>query len=120
LGSAENVRIPRQIGGLPVTAIGYRAFANNLLTSVTIPNSVTAIGDWVFANNQLTSVTIPDSVTTIGYGTFGMNQLTSVTIPANVNILANAFPGDFASVYTNASKTKGTYTSGNGGYMWTR
>ena len=73
----------------PVTTIGSRAFWDNQLTQVTIPDSVTTIdsqgvleqsssrrsrsptrsrpsGIQAFRDNQLTQVTIPDSVTTIG------------------------------------------------------
>jgi len=52
--------------GLTITSIGESAFANNQLTSVTIPNSITSI-DGAFSNNQLTSVAIPNSVTSIGW-----------------------------------------------------
>jgi hypothetical protein len=47
-GTERNVRIPSQINGLPVTSIGDSAFAGNILTSVTIPNSVTFIGGRAF------------------------------------------------------------------------
>ena len=59
---------------MSVTSIGYFAFANNNLTSVTIPNSVTTIGHDAFYTNQLTSVRIPDSVTSIGEGAFNNNH----------------------------------------------
>ena len=67
--------------GANLTTIGERAFENNKLTSVTIPNSVTTIGDYAFARNELTSVTIPNTITTIGGYAFAINKLTSVTIP---------------------------------------
>ncbi|MGM7665681.1 InlB B-repeat-containing protein [Microbacterium sp. A93] len=73
-----------------VTTIGHEAFFSNRLTSVTIPDSVTTIGLQAFANNLLTSVTIPDSVTTISVGAFYVNLLTSVTIPDSVTTIGSA------------------------------
>ena len=70
-----------------VTTIGFQAFFNNDLTSVTIPDSVTTIGFQAFDFNGLTSVTIPDSVTTIGTKAFASNALTSVTIPDSVTTI---------------------------------
>ncbi len=49
IGPGGAVTIPDQIGGLPVTSIGWEAFWDTSLTSVTIPNSVTIIGDRAFA-----------------------------------------------------------------------
>lgn len=45
-----------------MTSIGYMAFRNNQLTSVTIPGSVGVIGDWAFERNQLMSLTIGNGV----------------------------------------------------------
>jgi hypothetical protein len=76
-----------------VTVIGWRAFHDNLLASVTIPNSVISLSG--FSGNQLTSVVIPDSVTKIGQDAFSGNQLTSVTIPDSVTgIGQDAFSGN--------------------------
>jgi uncharacterized repeat protein (TIGR02543 family) len=72
-----------------VTTIDGDAFAGNLLASVTIPNSVTTIGDYAFARNLLASVTIPNSVTTIGVEAFATNRLTSVVIPNSVTTIGN-------------------------------
>jgi hypothetical protein len=80
-----------------VTTIGYRAFFNNALTSVIIPDSVTTIGNLAFYNNALTSVIIPDSVTTIGDIAFAINALTSVIIPDSVTTI-----GDNAFIFNNA------------------
>ena len=91
-----------------VTTIGFQAFLNNALTSVTIPDSVTTIGVQAFYNNNLTSVTIPDSVTTIDVNAFTFNFLTSVTIPDsvttigvqaffNTTLTSVAFLGDFGT-----------------------
>ena len=77
-----------------VTSISDTVFYKNQLTSVIIPNSVTSIGRYAFDTNQLTSVSIPNSVTSIGNSAFSNNQLTSVTIPQNCQVASNAFdPG---------------------------
>ncbi len=73
-----------------VTTIGNYAFRDcDSLTSVTIPDSVTTIGIYAFAYcSSLTSVTIPDSVTTIGDRAFdGCTSLTSITIPDSVTTI---------------------------------
>ena len=61
-----------------VTSIGDRAFDDNQITSVTIPNSVTSIGYRAFYDNQITSVTIPNSVTSIGVSAFNNNKIDKV------------------------------------------
>jgi len=104
-GRDKAIVIPAQIGGIPVTAIGERAFIARGLTSIVIPNSVTSIGEGTFANNKLTSVTIPNSVTYIGYDAFSGNQLTSVTIPNSVTSIGRSAFGN-AKVISKAEQQK--------------
>lgn len=91
-GAGGNITIPYKFSiGLimkkdkKVTQIGYNAFYNKNLTSITIPNGVTSIGERAFAYNQLTSIVIPYYVTTVGRGAFKGNQLTSAYIKPNIS-----------------------------------
>ncbi|EDP70564.1 cell surface protein [Flavobacteriales bacterium ALC-1] len=68
-----------------VTSIGYQAFYNMGITSVTIPTSVTSIGTDAFRNNSLTTVILPEGLTVIKNSCFFNNQLTNtITIPNSV------------------------------------
>ena len=124
--------IPATYRGLPVTAIGSKAFEyNRSFTSVSIPASVTTIGEKAFAHCGVTSVTfaansklttldeyafflssslqsiaLPDGVTTIGVAAFnGCNNITSISIPDSVTTIENRaldFDSSAYTVYNNA------------------
>lgn len=74
--------IPEQIGGVPVTSIGERAFYYSLnLVRLVIPESVTSIGEFAFCYSKITSLTIPGSVKSIGSQAFEYcSDLTEVNI----------------------------------------
>ena len=82
--------IPAKINGLPVVAIGERAFSKSNLTGVLIPDTVRIIGEEAFTNNKIDSVVIPDSVTTICDGAFINNQINSVTLGESLTSIGNA------------------------------
>ena len=82
------------------------------LTSVTIPDSVTTIGEYAFCNcSKLTSVAIGNKVTSIEkYAFWNCNSLISVTIPNNVaTIEYSAF-----SKCRNLQKFNGKFASEDG------
>ena len=98
-GKAGSYEIPNS-----VTNIGYNAFGNCGLTSVTIPNSVTSIGFEAFFDCYgLTSVTIPNSVTSIGGDAFAYcYSLTGVYFQGNApsgGSDSSVFYNDNAIVY---------------------
>ena len=124
--------IPATYRGLPVTAIGSKAFESvRSFKSVSIPASVTTIGEYAFAhcgvtsvtfatNSQLTtvdryaffsssslqSIALPDGVTTIGEAAFnGCNNITSISIPDSITTIENRaldFNSSAFTVYNNA------------------
>jgi hypothetical protein len=78
-----------------IITLGEYAFADNLLTEVTIGNNILIIGDWALHNNELQNVTIGSRVTSIGEGAFSANQLSRVIIPPSVTSIGNyAFAGN--------------------------
>jgi len=97
----EEVYIPQQIEGYPVTSIEAVAFSNcSRLTVVTIPESVRDIGEWAFFGcSSLTSIEIPEGVTSIRENTFsGCSSLKSVKIPENVTRIENSAFSDCRSL----------------------
>ncbi len=87
LNPVGDIVIPSEIGGYPVTSVGYKAFYNCAsLTSITIPDNVAIINSYAFSGcRRLTSITIPDSVISIDQGAFYFcTELTSITIPDSV------------------------------------
>ena len=96
---------------------------NELVTSITIPNSVTSIGNYAFYGcSGLTSVTIGNSVTSIGnYAFYGCSGLTSVTIGNSVTSIGDyAFSGCYrlVEVYNKStlSITAGSDSNGDVAY----
>lgn len=103
--------IPTEYNGLPVTSIGERAFYDcNLLTSITIPDSVTSIDSAAFRGcTSLISIIIPDSVTSLGGGAFyGCSSLVDIQLGKgikNIEFLLYGYVGMFENCTSLASIT---------------
>jgi hypothetical protein len=110
-GGGNRLRIPQEIGGMAVKAIGinYRysnpRFAYSALDNIFIPEGITYIGDSAFTSNKFTQLTIPKTVTYIGNSAFSATQyqntsfsggvLTQLTIPESVTYIGDlAFYGN--------------------------
>ena len=96
IGTSARVRIPEKIEGVPVTAIGDKAFGWSDIAEVRMPDGVTSIGELAFAEcTDLTGIDMPGGVTSIGQHAFSdCTGLTGIDIPGGVTeISGGAFSG---------------------------
>lgn len=94
-GLSGGINIPNS-----VTEIGWRAFWNCGLTSITLPNSLTEIGKEVFRATPLKEVKLPDNLEKIGEAAFLSCPIESITLPATIKEIGpEAFTsGDFRKI----------------------
>lgn len=81
--------IPEEIDGVPVTAIGERAFEfQDQLAAVSIPDTVCDVGSSAFNRCvKLKSITLPEGVTELyGYTFYGCKELEELNLPQNLDI----------------------------------
>jgi hypothetical protein len=90
--SATYVDIPAAIGGLPVTSIGYDAFANKNIKKITLPDTLEFIDDYAFYDSAVSEINFPDSLVHIGEGAFlHCLSLAEVTLPNNPDLVIEDF-----------------------------
>ena len=82
-GIGKEVVVPAEIDGVPVVAIGDRAFEGRTVTSVTLPDGVVSIGNFAFNNcSSLKTVTMGEGIETIGDNVFdGCIVIEDIVIP---------------------------------------
>ena len=114
-GSETNIVIPDNINGTTINTIYQDAFKQKGLTQISFSgeSTLTRIHARAFQNNALTSISLPNSLTRIDFGAFSGNpNLNSVSIGANVTTIeGNAFNGgdSFKNLYFSAEGGAGTY-----------
>jgi hypothetical protein len=67
-----------------VTVIGGGAFEKNSIKTLTLGKGHASIGGYAFEENQISELTFPPSLKEIGPGTFNKNQLTALVIPGSI------------------------------------
>ena len=86
-GTGAAVTIPETIDGHAVTAIGQKAFYDNVsLQTISLPDSITSINMYAFGNcTQLSTINLPKSLIHLGQNVFkNCLNLKIVTIPKSL------------------------------------
>ena len=89
------LKIPAEIGGVPVTKIGLSAFMSKNFIDVIIPEGVTVIRKDAFAYTSVyNEFKIPDTVTTIEESAFRGSDASTIPLPKNLKSIGRwAFEG---------------------------
>ncbi len=90
---AENLVIPDEICGFPVTKLADDSFRNLEITGVKLPAGLKSIGTRAFYGcDNLREIEIPDKVETINAAAFGYTGIEALNIPASVVDIRRAYP----------------------------
>ena len=111
-GSATDIEVPSELGGCPVTAIGWFAFEDQEnLKQIKLPDSITLIDEYAFRGcTALTEIVLPVRLKEIGEGAFADTALTQIESPAATTAIGEA-------AFVGCSKlTAITVQSGNTNY----
>lgn len=88
----QEITIPEEINGVPVTKINSAAFNGCVIQEITIPESIEEIGSYAFAGCTFEKIKLPDNLKKIETGLFSQSQISEIVIPESVTeIGANAF-----------------------------
>ena len=94
-GSDTRLRLPAELGGCPVVAVGNYAFEKKTtIEAIAFSDSITSIGTCAFKDcTKLTFVELPEALTYIGqYAFWRCSSLSTVALPDSVKtIVSHAF-----------------------------
>lgn len=110
-GSEMDVVVPLKLDNVNITHVYQDVFNGKGLTSVVFDSEtqITEIHARAFNNNNLTEITLPDSVKKLDYAAFNNNPITKITIGAGVTFETNVFRNSnvFRDIYL--AQGAGTY-----------
>ena len=72
-----------------ITSISNNAFSYSKLENIDIPNTVKSVGAYAFSNNLLKTATISNSLTSLPDHLFTSNNLTRISIPNSITSVGN-------------------------------
>ena len=96
--SRDNIYLPTQIGGRPVTEVGEGAFSKlsaEVIQSITLPDCITVIGSNAFEGSTDIAITVKGDITYVGEKAFfGCTGLEEIKLGDGiVTVAAEAFSG---------------------------
>ena len=117
-GIAKDIIIPKMLEGITIKGIYQDVFAGKELTAVAFEkgSQITRIHARAFQNNNLTEIILPDTINKLDYGAFDGNDITKITIGNGVTMEGNVFGNnnDFKTVYDASDGGAGTYLFSEG------
>ena len=112
-GTAKDIIIPETLDGTTITNVWQDVFSNKGLTSLSFPadSRIVRIHARAFNNNNLNEVVLPNSLKQLDFGAFWNNNITMVTISSDVTLADQVFRNDnsFRDAY---------YANGAGSYIY--
>ncbi len=99
LGTDEEITVPEEVAGKPVTIIGsgeyslygkwgyFDAEGRDLERKIILPDTVEVIGDRAFSDVKLSEINLPDTVRVIGENAFGLIRKPLTALPKNLEHL---------------------------------
>jgi type II secretory pathway pseudopilin PulG len=119
-GSEMDMVVPLKLDGVDITHVYQDVFNGKGLTSVEFDpdTKITEIHARAFNNNNLTEVVIPDSVQKLDYAAFNNNPITKITIGSDVIFESNVFRNNNAFRDTYLAQGAGTYVFVDG--VWVK
>jgi len=124
LGTETSLVIPEQIDGYPLHNIKAGVFEGKSLNDIVFPEGIYSIGNRAFANNNLTSISIPagsmvgvlggpprEGITTIGESVFAENPIKSYAISGEIDCKSFDSLGSLTPYYYANGKKPGVYST---------
>jgi Flp pilus assembly pilin Flp len=121
VGGEKDILIPNSMNGTTIKGIWQDLFKNKGLTQVVFDagSGLVQIHARAFKDNELTSINLPDSLQKLDGLAFAGNDITQITIGSGVTVWDSAFSNDGAG-FVDAYDTNGAGTyvyDENGGWV---
>lgn len=122
IGSSMDIVIPKTLDGVIITNIYQDAFRSVGLTSLKFQadSEVTQIHARAFLNNNLTEIVLPNTIEKVDWGAFKDNNLNSITLGSNLSRIEGSAFGEYTTSFITAYASGGAGTYILEGTNWVK